>query len=250
MTLRSRILPRTLIGVAVLAAGPVLSGCSGVVKNLNSAQVNVPNVKVANPLGISNQAAKVTISHVASPGVTAHVVLKPRAGTINGPYAFTKQAINLSNLQSAELDVSLQPTVTLTGTGLPAGFTLNTFVASVEVDDLSGPGTTVGSGTTVDDSLVLPVPPNAGSQLTLTSSVHFTQQAGTNTYTADTALQVQPLIINDQTTINHLTTIVSGENLNKQAVVTLTATSPDLPDGTQATFTFGDTSLTVNANGS
>lgn len=250
MHLRSRVLPRAMIGVAVLAAGPVLSGCSGVVKNLNSAQVNVPNVKVGNPLGISNQTAKVAISQVAAAKVAATVALKPRAGTINGPYAFTKQAINLSNLRSAELDVSLQPTITLAGTTLPTGFTLNTFVASVEVDDLSGPGTTVGNGTTVDDSLVLPVPPNSGSQLTLTSSVHFTQQAGTNTYTADTPLQIQPLIINDQTTINHLTTLVSGENLNKQATVTLTATSPDLPDGTQATFTFGNTSLTVNANGS
>ena len=47
MNLRSRVLPRALVGVAVLAAGPLLAGCSGVVKNLNSAQVNVPNVAMS-----------------------------------------------------------------------------------------------------------------------------------------------------------------------------------------------------------
>ncbi len=250
MTLYARLLPRAAAGFALLAVGPVLTGCSGVVKNLNSSQVNVPNIKVANPLGISNKTATVTLSTPTGSALAAHLALTPRVATPNGPYAFTKQAINLSNLQSAELDVSLQPTVTLAGSNLPTGFTLTAFSLSVEVDDLSGPGTAVGPGTTVDDSLVLPTAATAGTQLTLAGPVHFTQQAGTNTYTADTALQIQPLILQDQATIGKLTTLISGENTNKQATVTLNASATGLANGTVATITFGDTSLTVNANGS
>lgn len=230
-----------------LAAGTVLTGCSGVVKNLNSSQVNVPNIKIANPLGFSNKAANVSIGN---PTNSLRAALKAHAAPAPNVFPFQKQTISLPNLQSAELDVSLQPTVTLAGSNLPTGFTLSTFSASVEVDDLSGPGTAVGAGTTVDDSLVLPTAGSA-SQLTLTTPVHFTQQAaGSSAYTADTPIQIQPLIVQDQATILHLTTIVSGGNTNKQAIVTLTATGTGLPNGTVAAITFGDTSLTVNANGS
>ena len=63
MSLRFRPLPRAVAAAALLAACPVLSGCSGVVKNLNSDQVNVPNVSLANPFGLDNQGATVLLTN-------------------------------------------------------------------------------------------------------------------------------------------------------------------------------------------
>ncbi|MDQ2800255.1 MAG: hypothetical protein M3Y13_11515, partial [Armatimonadota bacterium] len=64
---------------AALAAGAALTGCSGVVKNLNSNQVNIPNIKVANPFGFSNQTANVTFSNQTGAIAAAHTALKPHA---------------------------------------------------------------------------------------------------------------------------------------------------------------------------
>ena len=66
---RPRLVPRSASRAAcalALAAVPVLSGCSGVVKNLNSAQVNVPNVTVSNPFGLNKQTAQVALTGTAS----------------------------------------------------------------------------------------------------------------------------------------------------------------------------------------
>ncbi len=235
MNLRFRILPRALIGVAVLAAGPVLSGCSGVVKNLNSAQVNVPNVAVANPFGLDKQTAQVTVSQAQkSQAVSAQIALKPRDGNSNvNTFSFANQnPVSLSDVKSAQLSFSLAPKVTLDGSTLPTSFTLATFTVDGTVSDTGG-------------SVNL-------TQVATSGPIHFTQDApGGGSYTADTGtfqLAQQSKTTDQQ--LQSLIDIVTGGPTPNTATLTLNATSPDLPNGTVMHITFDTTTLTISASGS
>ncbi len=164
MNTRSLSLFRVSALALALAAGPVLTGCSGVVKNLNSAQVNVPNVKVANPFGLDQQSATVTVSNTTAHALSAHAALKPRAGTTN-TFSFANQnPVGLADIKSAQVSANLVPKVTLDGTGLPTHFTLTTFTLDGTVSD---------TGASV-----------ALTQLTTSGPVSFTQQAD-GSYSAD-----------------------------------------------------------------
>lgn len=231
MNLRSRALPRAIVGIAVLATGPVLTGCSGVVKNLNSAQVNVPNVAVANPFELDKQTAQVTVSQTKTANVlSAQVALKPRAGNSNvNTFSFANQnPIGLSDIKSAQVSFSLAPKVTLDGTGLPVAFTLTSFTVDGTVSDTSG-------------SVTL-------TQLTTGGSLHFTQQTD-GSYTADagTFQLAQQSKTTDQQ-LQSLLNIVTGGPTPNTATLTLNATSPDLPNGTVMHVTFDTTTLTISAS--
>ena len=224
MNFRSRVLPRAIVGVAVLAAGAALSGCSGVVKNLNSAQVNVPNVAVANPFGLNNQTAQVTVSNKTANART------PKDGTANvNTFSFPNQnPVGLADIKSAQVSFTLAPKVTLDGTGLPAAFTLTTFTVDGTVSDTGG-------------SIGL-------TQLTTGGSLHFTQQSD-GSYTADsgTFQLAQQSKTTDQQ-LQSLLDIVTGGPTPNTATLTLNATSPDLPNGTVMHITFDTTTLTISAS--
>jgi len=238
MKQRSRSLLRASACVAALAAGPVLTGCSGVVKNLNSAQVNAPSLNLSNPFGVDNQSAAMLVSRTAVPAVLmAHAVLKAHAAAPNvSVYPFTRQpAGSLSSVAagSASVSFNVNPTVTVDGTTLPASFTLSTITIVPEADDLNAAGA-------VADSVVLPA-------LTSSVPVVFTQAAGSSTYNAAGTITVATGTINGAT-LTSLFNIVTGEDQNKQAVLTLTATSPDLPAGSLIHITLGSSTLNVKAN--
>ena len=226
--------------VAALAAGPILTGCSGVVKNLNSAQVNAPSLTLSNPFGTDNAAAAVLVSRTAqSMSLAAHAVLKPRTAAPNvNVYPFTRQSAgNISSLSAATASVSfaVNPSVTVDGTAtLPATFTLSTVTIVAEADDLDSTGATA-------DSVVLPA-------LTSGAPIVFTQSAaGSSTYTAAGTITLATGTISGAT-VSKLFTVVTGENLNKQAVLTLTATSPDLPAGSLVHIKLNSSSLNLKAN--
>lgn len=226
--------------VAALAAGPILTGCSGVVKNLNSAQVNAPSLTLNNPFGTDNAVAAVLVSRTAqSMSLAAHTVLKPRTAAPNvNVYPFTRQSAgSISSLSAATASVSfaVNPSVTVDGMAtLPATFTLSTVTIIAEADDLDSTGATA-------DSVVLPA-------LTSGAPIVFTQSAaGSSTYTAAGPITLATGTISGAT-VSKLFTVVTGENLNKQAVLTLTATSPDLPVGSLVHIKLNSSSLNLKAN--
>ena len=241
MHLRPRLLPRAIALAALLAAGPVLSGCSGVVKNLDSAQVNVPNVTVANPFGLDKQAATVDLTNPVV-GAARTAARTPHDANPN-VYPFTKQTINLSSVASATLRISPKPVVTLTAANggqagaapLPAHFTLTTFSVTAEADDLSA-----AAGGAVADRVTLPA-------LATSGPVSFTQQPD-GTYSADNPSAFQLAAVSIQgATLTSLINIITGEDQNKQVVVTLNGTSASVPGGTPMQITFDTTTLTVSA---
>jgi hypothetical protein len=223
MNLRSRFLMRAIAGVAVLAAGPVLTGCSGVVKNLNSAQVNVPNVNVANPFGLDQQTASVTVTNTAPKALQAHGI-----SNVN-TFSFPNQTpVGLADIKSAQVSFNLVPKVTLTGTGLPTAFTLTTFTVNGTVSDTAS-------------SVML-------TQVATSGPIHFTQQAD-GSYTADSGtFQLAQSTKTTDTQLQSLLNIVTGGPTPNTATLTLNATSPDLPNGTVLTITFDSTTLTVSAS--
>ena len=159
---------RTAACAAALAAGPILTGCSGVVKNLNSAQVSTPSLNLSNPFGASNQPAALLIGPppVVDPAlVSAHVVLKSHVTAPNvSIFPFTQQSagsLSSAAAGSASVSFNVNPTVTVDGATLPAKFTLSTVTISTEADDLNATGA-------VADSVVLP-------PLTSSAPVVFTQ---------------------------------------------------------------------------
>jgi len=222
---RSRLLPRAVAGLALLAAGLVLTGCSGVVKNLDSAQVNVPSVHVANPFGLDKQAATVAVAHAAT------AALKPRDGTnpnVN-TFSFANQnPVGLADIKSAQIMFNLVPRVTLDGAGLPPTFTLTTFTVDGVVAD---------TGSAI-----------ALTQLTTSGPLSFTQQAD-GSYLADagTIQLAQQTKTTDQQ-LQTLLGIVTGGPTPNTATLTLNAVSPDLPNGTLLHLTFDTTTLTVSAS--
>lgn len=229
MNLRIRL--RAVAGFALLAAGPVLTGCSGVVKNLDSAQVNVPNVNVANPFGLDKQAATVAVTHTASALPAPAGSLKPRDGAnpnVN-TFSFANQnPVGLADIKSAQIMFNLVPRVTLEGTGLPARFTLTTFTVDGAVSDTGG-------------SVNL-------TQVTTSGPLSFTQQSD-GSYLADggTIQLAQQARTTDQQ-LQSLLDIVTGGPAPNAATLTLNATSPDLPTGTLLHLTFDTTTLTVSAS--
>ena len=135
---------RTLRGVAcalTLAAGPVLSGCSGVVKNLNSNQVNVPNVSVSNPFGLDKQTVQVALT-----STTSHTALKAHVAGTNTFY-FANQAISLTQIKDAQLSANIAPTATLDSSGpLPASFTVQNITVNATISDASADGSAAAGG--------------------------------------------------------------------------------------------------------
>ena len=233
VSFRARLLARAAAGALILAAGPVLSGCSGVVKNLNSAQVNVPNVQIANPFGLDKQAAKVAVSN---PNAAAHLALKPHDGTASNVNTFTfanQNPISLADVKSAQVSFNMVPKVTLDGTGLPTKFTLSTFTLDGTVSDTDGSGT---------------VRTVALTQVATSGPVSFTQQPD-GSYSADagTFQLAQQTKTTDQQ-LQSLLDIATGGPTPNTATLTLNATSPDLPNGTVMHLTFDTTTLTISAS--
>jgi len=231
-------LMRPAICAALLAASPLLSGCGGVVSNLNSAQFKAPTVTVGNPFGMDKKSAAVTISNPTSNPSSAN--LKPRgtsSGTSNlNVFTFPNQnPISVADVKSAQLSFSLVPTVTLDQAGAPASqFTLQTFTVTGEMDDLNPDGS-------VNDSIVL-------SPLSTAGPVTFAKQAdGTYSATSGT-FGLQQTTPTQDSALQKLINIVTAEQPNNQAILTLSASSPDLPDGTVMHITFGTTTLNIKAN--
>ncbi|MGI4790752.1 MAG: hypothetical protein ACRYFS_18125 [Janthinobacterium lividum] len=224
---------------AILAVSPLLGGCSGVVKNLNSAQINAPAIAVANPFGIDKKAAMVTVTNPNSAAITAKTVLKliPKATNPNvNVFAFPNQnPISEADVKSAQLSFSLVPTVTLDQTGASvSSFTLQSFTVVGEVDDLNADGS-------INDSIVL-------SPLSTAGPITFTLQAdGTYSATAGT-FSLQQTASTEDANLQKLINIVTAEQPTNQAVLTLSATSSDLPNGTVMHITFNTTTLTIQTN--
>lgn len=222
---------------SLLAASPILSGCSGVVQNLNSAQISTPAIAVANPFGIDKKSATVALTNPNSPAVIARVTLKPHAADSNlNVFTFPNQnPISVADVKSAQLSFNLAPSVTLDQTGTPvSSFTLQSFTAVGEVDDLNADGS-------VNDSIILP-------PLSTSGPITFTHQAdGTYSATAGT-FGLQQTAPTQNSNLQKLINIVCAEQPNNQAVLTLTASSPDLPSGTIMHITFDTTTLTIKAN--
>lgn len=228
----SRFSLRAAVGVAVLAAGPLLAGCSGVVKNLNSAQVNVPNVDVANPFGLDQKTASVTVRNVAGGNtVAAASAIQAHDGSVGNVNTFSfpdQTPVGLADIKSAQVSFNLVPKVTLAGTGLPTAFTLTTFTVNGTVSD---------TGSSV-----------ALTQVATSGPIHFTQQTD-GSYTADAGtFQLAQATKTNDTQLQSLLNIVTAAPTPNTATLTLNATSPDLPDGTVLTITFNSTKLTVSAS--
>ena len=204
----------------LLAASALLAGCSGVVKNLNSAQVKAPNITVDNALGLSGQ----TVTKVPATGTT------PAVQT----YTFPNQSpINQADVQSATLALTLNPAVTVAapaGTTLPTTFTLSSLSVTPQANKL-------GTGGAVTSTVTL-------SPLLLTAPVTFTQTtSGTYTASAPLALsQATPTAGADVQTLVGL--ITSGTDTN-QAVLTISAASAGLPGGSTLDFTVGSSQIVV-----
>lgn len=235
----SSLLRRTILCAALASASPLLGGCSGVVKNLNSAQVTAPTIAVANPFGIDKQSATVAISNSSTPSLAVRAVLKPRSGTANSNlnvFQFPNQnPISVADVKSAQLSFSLVPTVTLDQTGTQVGsFTLQTFTVVGEIDDLNANGT-------VNDSLVL-------SPLSTAGPITFTKQADGSYAATGGTFGLQQTTPTQDSDLQKLISIVTAEQPNNQAILTLSATSPDLPNGTVMHLTFDTTTLTIKAN--
>ena len=234
MTLRFHSLPRAIALAALLAASPTLSGCSGVVSNLNSAQVKVPNVTVANPFGLDKQAVAVAVTNTAPHALAGSVSPKPRADSNVNTFSFPNQnPIGLADVKSAQVAFSLAPRVTLDGTSLPTRFTLTTLTVDGVVADTDG----MGAGGSV------PL-----TQLTSGSTLSFTQQSD-GSYLADAGtIQLAQQARTTDAQLQSLLNIVTGGPTPNMATLTLNATSPDLPTGTLLHLTFDTTTLTVSAS--
>lgn len=210
----------TLVAAAPLLIVPLLAGCSGVVKNLNSAQVKAPTVTVDNALGIAGQ----VVANVPASGGT------PAAQA----YPFPNQPpINAADVQSATLAVSLAPTVSVTapqGQALPATFTLSSLSVTPEADKLDAAGN-------VTSRLTL-------SPLATSAPVTFTQTSpGVYAASAPVTLgQATPVSAADAQALAAL--ITGGADANR-AVLTITAASAGLPTGTTLSFTVGSSQLLV-----
>ena len=219
--------------VLIVSAGAALTGCSGVVSNLNSAQVNTPSANIANPLGLNGQTASVTVGG-AQPGIRRAQV----AAAIGNTYTFQNQSpVGLSVIKSAQLAFNLLPSVTLTAPvgqqTLPTTFTLQSLTVNGTISDTD----TAGAARSV--SLV---------PLTLASSVTFTQQKD-GSYQAsggDLKLGQSQAIVNPS--LQTLLDIITGGSQPNTATLALSAASADLPAGTAITFTFDSTTLTVKAS--
>ncbi len=204
----------------LLAAPLLLAGCSGVVKNLNSAQVKAPNITVDNAFGLNGQ------------GVTG----VPATGSVPATqtYTFPNQSpINQADAQSATLALTLGSTVKVAapaGSALPTSFTLSSLSVTPKADKL-------GTGGAVTGTLTL-------SPLTLAAPITLTQTAsGTYTAAAPLALsQTTPTVGADVQTLVGL--ITSGADTN-QAVLTISAASAGLPAGTTLDFTVGSSQIVV-----
>ena len=228
---RARLFARAAAGTLLLTAGPLLSGCSGVVKNLNSAQVNIPNVRVANPFGLDKQAAQVAVSNPNA----ARLALKPHDGASNvNTFSFANQnPISLADVKSAQVSFSMVPKVTLDGTGLPTHFTLSTFTLDGTVSD------TDSAGVVRTVSL---------TQVTTSGPLSFTQQAD-GSYTADSgAFQLAQQTKTTDQQLQSLIDIATAGPTPNTATLTLNAVSPDLPNGTVMHLTFDSTTLTISAS--
>jgi len=217
---RPRALP--LLALA-LAAGTALSGCSGVVKNLNSAQVKAPNIVVGNAFGINNQAVTVPVG-TAAPALQTY------------PFP-NQQPINQADVQSATLSLSLAPTLTLAtpggGGGVPS-FTLNSLVVTPEVDKLDASGKVVGS-------LVL-APLTTGAPLT------FTQQPGgaNPSYAASGgAFQLQQATPTSGADVQTLVNLITSGGNSNQVVLKISADAVGLPAGTSLQLTVSNNQLVV-----
>ena len=223
-----------------LAAGPLLTGCSGVVKGLNSAQINTPSLNLGNPFGTDTAHVAVLVSSTAKPSIAAgHVALNTHLAAANvSTFPFTRQSagsLSSAAAGSASVSFNVNPSVTVDGTAiLPATFTLSTVTIIAEADDLGATGT-------VADSVTLPA-------LTSSAPVVFTQSAaGSSTYNAAGTIALSTGTISGAT-LTSLFTIVTGEDTSKQAILTLTATSPDLPAGSLVHITLDSSTLNVKAN--
>jgi hypothetical protein len=230
--------PALLCG-AVFVAASLTGGCSGVVKNLNSAQFNAPTATVANPFGIDKKAATVTISNPNAPALIARIALKPHgAADPSNVNTFTfpnQNPISEADIKSAQLAFSLAPSVTLDQTGTPVSqFTLQTFTVVGEVDDLNADGT-------VNDSIVL-------SPLTTAGPITFTLQADGSYSAAAGTFGLQQTTPTQDSDLQKLINIVTAEQPSNQAILTLSASSPDLPNGTVMHITFDTTTLTIKGN--
>ena len=228
-----------MLCAVLLAAIPLLGGCSGVVKNLNSAQFNAPTATVANPFGLDKKAATVTISNPNSPALAAKIALKPHGGTMNSNvnvFTFPNQnPISEADVKSAQLSFSLVPTVTLDQTGAPVSqFTLQTFTVVGEVDDLNADGS-------IADSIVL-------SPLTTAGPLTFALQADGTYHAASGTFGLQQTTPTQDSDLQKLINIVTAEQPTNQATLTLSASSPDLPNGTVMHITFDTTTLTIKGN--
>ncbi len=231
-------LARPAICAALLAASPLLSGCGGVVSNLNSAQFNAPTVTVGNPFGIDKKAATVTISNPNTAPAAARVRLMPRGTTPSNLNVFTfpnQNPISMADVKSAQLSFSLVPTVTLDQTGAPVSkFTLQTFTVTGEVDDMNPDGS-------VGDSIVL-------SPLTTAGPITFARQADGSYSASSGTFGLQQTSPTQDSALQKLISIVTAEQPNNQAILTLSASSADLPSGTVMHITFDTTTLSIKAN--
>lgn len=204
----------------LLAAPLLLAGCSGVVKNLNSAQVKAPTITVDNALGLGGQ----TVTKVPATGTT------PATQT----YTFPNQSpINQANVQSATLVLTLNPAVTVaspTGTALPSSFTLNTLSVTPQASKL-------GTGGAVTSTVTL-------SPLTLTAPVTFTQTAS-GAYTASAPLALSQATPTAGADVQALVGLITSGADSNQAVLTISAASAGLPDGSTLDFTVGSSQIAV-----
>ncbi len=227
---------RPVLCAALLAASPFLSGCGGVVSNLNSASFKAPTVTVGNPFGIDKKAATVTISNPSAAPAAAAARLTPRDNSNLNVFTFPNQnPISEADVKSAQLSFSLVPIVTLDQTDTPAPrFTLQTFTVTGEVDDLNPDGS-------VGDSIVL-------SPLTTTGPITFARQADGSYSASSGTFSLQQMSPTQDSALQKLINIVTAEQPNNQAILTLNASSSDLPSGTVMHITFDTTTLSIQAN--
>ena len=226
-----------------LAAGPVLSGCSGVVKNLNSNQVTVPNIAVANPFGLDKQTAQVPLTGTTS----SAIALKAHAAPGTNTFYFANQALSLTQIKDAQLSANIAPTATLDSSGpLPASFTVQSITVNATISDANADGTAAAGG------VALPTVQTSGP-------ITFTLGADGKTYSAgasDVALTQQASLTSAQA--QSLLAIVTSGPVNggtpskdNVAVVTdaaaVTGADAGLA-GRTLTITFDNSSLKVISN--
>ena len=238
MNTRSSLRPAAVCA-GFLAAVPLLGGCGGGGSSLNPVPVAVPAIAFANPFGIDKKAAAVTLSNPALPPLAAPAGLTPKRAVLNfdvNTFLFPNQSpVSMANVESAQLSFRLSPAVTLEQTGTRVKqFTLQTFSAAGEIDDMNADGT-------VNDSITLPTLSTAGP-ITFILQADGTYGATTGVFRLSQATSMQG------GSLQKLISIVTAEQPSNRAVLTMSASSPDLPSGTVMHITFSATMLTLNAN--